>query len=300
MTGTEGEPWLSAVAVNGERVPADLLLVSGGWNPAVHLWSHVKGTTRFDPDLAQKEAQLLTAARGTQKPAKEAPPAQKDPKTAPMLKEMLGPDGAPRVCDRVWITYISPDRGETEKNGKLTAGFGANSDDIGPEFTFGIYIEKLLGEPVLLIKTAWGGKSINTDFRPPGAGAYEFNETQLENFKKQGKDLAAEKAKKAEATGRYYREMIAHDGLVVAQAIGDQAAQVVSRLGLHAGGDFFGEKFDQQFRHGRRLPRDRCLVTPNENATPNEQPRLYRRGSLRIQAALVPRLPSLVGPRTAE
>ena len=140
----------------------------------------------------------------------------KDPKTAPMLKEMLGPDGVPKVCDRVWISYISPDRGETEKNGKLTAGFGANSDDIGPEFTFGIYIEKLLGEPVLLIKTAWGGKSIHTDFRPPGAGPYEFNETQVENFKKQGKDIAAEKAKKAEATGRYYREMIAHVKKVLA------------------------------------------------------------------------------------
>ena len=26
-----------------------------------------------------------------------------DPATAPMLKEMLGPDGKPRVCERVWI-----------------------------------------------------------------------------------------------------------------------------------------------------------------------------------------------------
>jgi len=132
----------------------------------------------------------------------------KDPKTAPMLKEMLGPDGAPKVCDHVWITYTSPDRGETEKNGKLAAGFGANSDCIGPEFTFGIYMEKLLGEPILLIKTAWGGKSLNTDFRPPGAGPYVFNEGQLEKFKQKGKDSAAEKAAKAEATGHYYRLMI--------------------------------------------------------------------------------------------
>ena len=141
----------------------------------------------------------------------------KDPKTAPMLKEMLGPDGKAKVCDRVWISYLSAERsGSSEKEGKLTTGFGANEECIGPEFTFGIYIEKLLDEPVLLIKTAWGGKSINTDFRPPGAGPYEFNETQLENFKKQGKDLAAEKAKKAEATGHYYREMIAHVKKVLA------------------------------------------------------------------------------------
>jgi alpha-galactosidase len=140
----------------------------------------------------------------------------KDPKTAPMLHEMLASDAKPKVCEHVWISYVSPDRGETEKVGKLTAGFGASEECIGPEFTFGIYMEKLLGEPILLIKTAWGGKSLNTDFRPPGAGPYEFNEAQLENFKKQGKDIAAEKAAKAEATGRYYRLMIEHVKKVLA------------------------------------------------------------------------------------
>ena len=29
-----------------------------------------------------------------------------DPKTAPLLKEMRGPDGKPRVCDRVWISSV--------------------------------------------------------------------------------------------------------------------------------------------------------------------------------------------------
>ena len=27
-----------------------------------------------------------------------------DPKTAPMLKEMRGADGTPRVCEKVWIS----------------------------------------------------------------------------------------------------------------------------------------------------------------------------------------------------
>ena len=31
-------------------------------------------------------------------------------------------------------------------------------------------MEKRLGEPVLIIKTAWGGRSLHTDFRPPIAG----------------------------------------------------------------------------------------------------------------------------------
>jgi hypothetical protein len=43
---------------------------------------------------------------------------------------------------------------------------------IGPEYTFGIYMHKALQEPVLIIKTAWGGKSLNFDFRPPSAGTW--------------------------------------------------------------------------------------------------------------------------------
>ena len=130
-----------------------------------------------------------------------------DPQTAPLLKEMQNRDGSPRTCDQVWISYLSKD---LEKKGKLTAGFGADEGKIGPEFTFGITMEKELGEPVLLIKTAWGGKSIHTDFRPPSAGPYVFNEKQLANFTRQGKDVEEAQAAKAEATGRYYRLMIEH------------------------------------------------------------------------------------------
>ena len=34
----------------GDRIPCDLLLVSGGWNPAVHLFSHAGGKLRYDED----------------------------------------------------------------------------------------------------------------------------------------------------------------------------------------------------------------------------------------------------------
>lgn len=139
-----------------------------------------------------------------------------DPKTAPILEEMRNADGTPRVCEKVLISSIGS--AEDEQVGKLTAGFGAKvgGPKIGPEFTFGIYMQKLLDEPILIIKTAWGGKSLHTDFRPPGAGPYEFNETQLEGFKKQGKDIEEIKAEKVEATGRYYRSMIDHVNMVLA------------------------------------------------------------------------------------
>lgn len=145
-----------------------------------------------------------------------------DPKTAPILKEMRGEGGEPVELDDVWITYRTGKQEDQPGVGKLTAGFGArrvSTEDggkIGPEFTFGIYTRKLVNEPVLIIKTAWGGKSINTDFRPPSAGAYLFNEKQLENYKKQGKDLGKIKADKADATGRYYRMMMEHVKSVLA------------------------------------------------------------------------------------
>jgi len=136
--------------------------------------------------------------------------------TKPMLAEMQNADGTPKVCERVWISSIGC--ADTEQTGKLTTGFGAsqNGPKIGPEFTFGLYMQKFTDAPILLIKTAWGGNSLNTDFRPPSAGPYVFNETQLAAFQKQGKDLAAIKAAKEKETGVYYRLMVEHVKKVLA------------------------------------------------------------------------------------
>jgi hypothetical protein len=139
-----------------------------------------------------------------------------DPKTAPILKEMRGASGEPVELEDVWITYRTGKEEDQPGVGKLTAGFGArrvSTEDggkIGPEFTFGIYTRKLVNKPILIIKTAWGGKSINTDFRPPSAGPYQFNKKQLETFKKQGKDIAKMKAERNAKVGHYYRMMMDH------------------------------------------------------------------------------------------
>ncbi len=143
-----------------------------------------------------------------------------DPATAPLLKMMRGADGKPAVCDHVWISYLTgrfDGSANGEGIGRLTAGFGARGEKptedggkIGPEFVFGLTMDVALKEPVLIIKTAWGGRSLNTEFRPPSAGPYEFSEAQLAQMQKQGKDIAAEKAAKAKETGRFYRYMVEH------------------------------------------------------------------------------------------
>lgn len=149
-----------------------------------------------------------------------------DPATAPLLKMMRGADGKPAVAENAWISYLTghyEGNANGEGTGKLTAGYGARGSSptkdggkIGPEFTFGLTMDAALDEPVLLIKTAWGGRSLNTEFRPPGAGPYVFSEAQIEQMKKQGKNIEEEKAKKAQECGRFYRFMVDHVKSVLA------------------------------------------------------------------------------------
>ena len=141
-----------------------------------------------------------------------------DPKTAPLLKAIRNADGTAKLQKDVWISSIEPSLESGEKHGRLTVGYGAGGrgPKIGPELTFGITMQNHVGEPILLIKTSWGGKSLNTDFRPPSAGPYEFNQQQLENFKKRGKDVAEARKEKTERTGVYYRLMLEHIHKVLA------------------------------------------------------------------------------------
>ena len=144
-----------------------------------------------------------------------------DPRTAPLLAEMRGADGRPRVCERTWISSVGC-RGDAytdlaEAHGQLTAGFGAPEDKIGPEFTFGLAMEKRLEGPVLIIKTAWGGRSLHTDFRPPSAGPFEWRAGELDELAARGEDAGKIASDRAAATGVYYRAMIAH----VRKVLGD-------------------------------------------------------------------------------
>jgi hypothetical protein len=137
-----------------------------------------------------------------------------DPATAPLLQRMRGPDGKPRECDRVWISYFTgkyDGSANGEGVGKLTAGFGSRPNPaedggkIGSEFTFGLTMESELDGPVLLIKTAWGGKSLFYDYRPPSAGVYP-----------RSPDDVAKNRNPESGSGHFYRLMIGHVKKVLA------------------------------------------------------------------------------------
>jgi Carbohydrate esterase, sialic acid-specific acetylesterase len=95
----------------------------------------------------------------------------------------------------VWVS--SWDEGAIGKTterrkGALSVGFGDENvlpaGYIGPEFGFGHIVGNGLTDKVLLVKTAWGGKSLAVDFRPPSSGG---------------------------TTGPYYNEMLAKVRLVL-------------------------------------------------------------------------------------
>ena len=73
------------------------------------------------------------------------------------------------VRNDVFVRYKTK---EELKTGGLSIGFTGygGKHHIGPEFQLGHLVGASFDEPVLLIKTAWGGKSIHKDFRPPSAG----------------------------------------------------------------------------------------------------------------------------------
>ncbi len=93
----------------------------------------------------------------------------RDPAKAPLLKHLRDGEGRWAVRSDVWVRY-KPERGPV-KAGPLTLGFTVydGRHHFGPELQFGHIMGNYLDNPVLLIKTAWGGKSLYRDFRPPSS-----------------------------------------------------------------------------------------------------------------------------------
>ena len=74
-----------------------------------------------------------------------------------------------------WVTrsdvWVWNRNGTTDSTGDLGVTFGVNSNKFGPELGIGHVLGDYYDDQVVLIKTAWGGKSLAVDFRPPSAVA---------------------------------------------------------------------------------------------------------------------------------
>jgi alpha-galactosidase len=72
---------------------------------------------------------------------------------------------------KVWWNRADIGAAANVSKGGLTPGFGLGSGQFGPEYGFGWVVGNSISQPVLVIKTAWGGRDLITNFRPPGAVA---------------------------------------------------------------------------------------------------------------------------------
>lgn len=160
----------------------------------------------------------------------------KDPATAAKFAPLLDAAGKWRVRDDVFISYL-------DRKGPLTVGYGAKETQIGPELGFGWVTGDAFKEPVLLIKCAWGGKSLAVDFRPPSAGKppYSLGEKQ---------DAAL--AQDPTPLGKYYRETLALTKAALARVKelvpGSDGKYEVVGFGWHQGwNDRINDKFNAEY-----------------------------------------------------
>ena len=131
VTGTSGDDAgrLRAVRVaraggSEETVDADLLLVSGGWNPNVALWTHARGTLRYDERIAafvpdrpgpHGRIEAVGAAAGDIEGLGELAPTW-----------VVPPPGAP--TDDAWAThYVDLGRDATVRDLQRALGAGLES-----------------------------------------------------------------------------------------------------------------------------------------------------------------------------
>lgn len=117
---------------------------------------------------------------------------------------LIDENGEHVVRDDVWIWYL----GQT---GNLQPGFAnapeKNGKPFGPELGFGHVIGNHYDEQVLLIKCAWGGKSLKRDFRPPSHPPTQAElDEALEKALKKDPNATMETVR--DSYGFYYRETI--------------------------------------------------------------------------------------------
>ena len=83
---------------------------------------------------------------------------------------LVDQNGDTVVRDDVWIVNLSyPDE---KQMGWLTTGYGADEEHIGPEYGFGFAVADYYEDPVLIIKSAWGGRSLFHNFLSPSSEEY--------------------------------------------------------------------------------------------------------------------------------
>ena len=156
----------------------------------------------------------------------------KNPATSNRFASLVDASGGWRQRDDVWISYL-------DRKGPLNAGYGERPDRIGPELGFGWVMGDALVAPVLIIKCAWGGKSLAVDFRPPSSGKLPYS---------LGERNDAAVSNNPAMLGKYYRETLSLTKAALANikelVPGSDGNYVLAGFGWHQG---WNDRINNQF-----------------------------------------------------
>ncbi|HUT11504.1 MAG TPA: sialate O-acetylesterase [Thermoguttaceae bacterium] len=163
----------TSLAQQGGKSPLKVFVLAGQ--------SNMEGQGVVDLD----HPQYYNGGKGTLKQVME------DPAKSERFAHLKDAEGNWVARDDVWVRFKIAGG---LKKGPLTIGFTGYPDrhHIGPELQFGHVVGDALDAQVLLIKTAWGGKSLFTDFRPPSSGGQTgpYYEKMLEEVREALENLA--------------------------------------------------------------------------------------------------------------
>ena len=120
--------------------------------------------------------------------ASTIPSMAKDPVSKALYDKMVDETGRFRLYENVYQVYFNGGGTEPSQHGPL----GVRAENtFGSDIAFGITMQELTDGPILLIRTAWGGKDLVQQFRPPSAGKF-----------------TKDKDKFGQPTGHYYHLMM--------------------------------------------------------------------------------------------
>ena len=171
ITRAHGRPDAGADGDDPETIEADLLLVSGGWNPNLALWAHARGTLRFDeriaafvPDRAGPHGRIevVGAAAGEVEGLGDIGPTWVVPPPGP-------------VTDDAWAShYVDLGRDSTVQDLQRALGAGLESIELVKRYTTigtGIDQGRTSGVVTSAIAAAILGQDVGAigvpTFRPP-------------------------------------------------------------------------------------------------------------------------------------
>jgi alpha-galactosidase len=120
----------------------------------------------------------------------------------------------------------------------IAPGFGESSDSFGPELGFGHAIGYIHDEPVLIIKTSIGNRSLGWDYLPPGSARYSYGGVTYAGYGDYVKQPGGTTVPANWYAGKQYDDGFLHENDMGAKAWASGLAYVIGSQVKHGGKTF--------------------------------------------------------------